>query len=487
MSMLLLLRRMALPVAGMILLCGTTAAARIISVNLLLAPPVDSPAAVHVLVIMDPVRKISFADSYAGLNGLGSRITDLEAFDGSDKPVAIRRIAPGQFETDSEAVKLSYSVDVRPKPEPSDSAHLSWLTNTRGVLLLSDLLPVNSGDRKSNIKVRFRLPFDWTAHSVESQETSEQFIVNDCERAVFAVGYQLRASQKPSSGMTVEIVIDGEWAFRDAEALDLAVQIINAHRDVFGKMPAARSLVVLMPFPETVAAYKWAAETRGSTVTLLMGKLPSKVAALAQLSTPLTHESFHLWIPNALELKGNYDWFYEGFTIYQASQTTVKLGLLSFPQFLDSIARAFDASKNDTSLSLIEASVRRFTGGGNAVYAKGQVVAFLYDLKLRSASHNKRSLATVYRRLMSSGEPAYGMDGSERVAGVLSEQIGSQAFVDSFVRKPVSINLVSELAPFGLIVDTSGIRTRISVSEKLSKQQRDLLGELGYNAATHAR
>jgi len=73
------------------------------------------------------------------------------------------------------------------------------------------------------------------------------------------------------------------------------------------------------------------------------------------------------------------------------------------------------------------------------------------------------------------------------VAGrVLSEEIGSNEFVHSFVQNPVSLNLANELVPFGLIVDSRGVRTQISVAEKLSKAQRDLLRELGYNAATHA-
>jgi hypothetical protein len=69
---------------------------------------------------------------------------------------------------------------------------------------------------------------------------------------------------------------------------------------------------------------------------------------------------------------------------------------------------------------------------------------------------------------------------------VLSEEIKTDEFVRAFIQRPVSINLESELAPFGLKVDSTGVRTQISVSEKLSKQQRDLLRELGYNAATHA-
>jgi predicted metalloprotease with PDZ domain len=218
-----------------------------------------------------------------------------------------------------------------------------------------------------------------------------------------------------------------------------------------------------------------------------MGELPSKVGALAQLSAPLTHELFHLWIPNALTLEGDYDWFYEGFTVYQASQTGVKLGLLTFPEFLSSIARAYDSSKNQTGLSLVEASQRRFTGGTTSVYSKAQVIAFIYDLRLRNSSRNRRSLSDVYRKLMKF-DSARGKltDGNQAVTKALSEEIGSDEFERQFIRSPVSISLASELAPFGLKVDLIGLRTQISVSEKLSKQQRDLLRELGYNAATHA-
>jgi predicted metalloprotease with PDZ domain len=76
---------------------------------------------------------------------------------------------------------------------------------------------------------------------------------------------------------------------------------------------------------------------------LLSGRAPSKVAALSRLSVPLTHELFHLWVPNALALEGDYDWFYEGFTMYQAMRAAGRLNLLTFEDFLNSIGRVFDA------------------------------------------------------------------------------------------------------------------------------------------------
>ena len=441
-----------------------------------------------------PDSSWSFVDSYAGIVGLGRRIERFAAFDAGGGEVSLSQTAPGQFRSIRPATRLRYEVNLKPVSRAADFSMISWLDKERGVLMPLDLLPVRSGTARpgENLKIHFQIPAAWAVHSSELKVSQDEFAIADVGRAVFAVGNSLRVSQTEVAGLTLNFVSNGDWAFGDSDVLQLAQQVLKAHRETFGLFPVKTATFILFPFPLAVGASQWSAETRGTTVTLIMGKLPSRVAALAQLSTPVTHEFFHLWIPNALPLEANYDWFYEGFTIYQAAQAAVKLGLLTFPEFLNSVARAYDASKSETKLSLIDASSRRFTGGANSVYAKSQVVAFLYDLRLRCASHNKRSLADVYRRLIKTvdlnrgGGPTRAQDGSEVVASVLTQEIGSEDFVAFFVRKPVSINLASELAPFGLIAEVSGFRTQISISEKLNKQQRDLLRELGYNAATHA-
>jgi predicted metalloprotease with PDZ domain len=440
-----------------------------------------------------PASSWSFLDSYAGIVGLGRRIERFEAFDASGGEVSLTQTAPGQFRSTAPARHLRYEVDLKPVSRAADFSMISWLDKERGLLMPLDLLPVKSGPVRAgeSLKIHFQMPASWAVQSSELKVSQGEFTIADVDRAVFALGNSLRVSQAEVAGLTLNLVTNGDWSFSDADVLQLGQQVLRAHRETFGSFPGTSATFILFPFPLAVGASQWSAETRGTTVTLIMGKLPSRVAALAQLSTPVTHEFFHLWIPNALALEGNYDWFYEGFTIYQAAQTAVKLGLLTFPEFLNSVARAYDASKSETNLSLIEASSRRFTGGSNSVYAKSQVVAFLYDLRLRSMSHNKRSLADVYRRLIKSvdarrtGGPTR-QDGSQTVASVLTEEIGSEGFVASFVRTPVSVNLASELAPFGLIAETGGFRTQISISEKLTKRQRDLLRDLGYNAITHA-
>jgi len=427
----------------------------------------------------------SFRDSYAGVLGLGKRIEGFSALDESGAELSTRKLAPGQFEAGRAASHFRYEVNLTPPLSGPDSARVSWLNNRRGLLMLADLLPVFSSKGNQNVvaNVRFRLPDGWKAYSNAAETSQSGSVISAIDQTVFAVGNQLRTLAKTESGMPFRLVADGEWAFADGEVVEMMGKILNAHREVFQTMPAKQGTLILFPFAGA-AASQWSAETRGTTVTLLMGKLPSKVGALAQLSTPLTHELFHLWVPNALPFEGDYDWFYEGFTVYQAARAAVRLDLLTFSEFLNAIARAYDASAPTTNaLSLIEASGRRWTTGQSSVYSKSLVVAFLYDLRIRNASHGKLSLDNAYRSLFQkySGGKGANIDGSTASIEALAFNPAAMDFLERFIRRPVTINLATELTEFGLQVETAGLRTRISVSEKLNKHQRDLLRELGYN------
>jgi hypothetical protein len=454
----------------------------------------DSPGRVVVEGTCAPATTWSFRDSYAGVMNLGSRINGLKLFDDAGAEIANRMSAPGQFRSEKPAERFRYEVNLNPPVRPADAARVSWVNSDRGLLMLRDLLPAPRANDQGagRVSVRLSLPQGWLSHTNEA-ESSREFEVADADVTVIAVGQALRVSTATASGMTLSFVLTGDWAFNDAEALELAATVLKAHREMFGGAPSRRSTLILFPFPQGGGVDNWSAETRGFSVTLLAGKLPSKVAALAQLSSPLTHEFLHFWVPNGLNLTGDYDWFYEGFTVYQAAQMAVRLGLLTFQEFLNAISRAYDGyalSLDRDRWSLVEASKRRWTVGGSAVYSKSMLIAFLYDLNLRGLSHSKRSLDDVYRsifqdhgemRARGESRAGQGSDGSEAVLKVLGGYPGMQEFGSSLIANPTSINLVERLAPFGLRVETTGLRTRINVSESLTRQQRDLLHDLGYN------
>jgi predicted metalloprotease with PDZ domain len=464
------------------------------------------------------MRVWSFRKSYAGVLELGNRIANLTLFDAAGRGVTVRKLAPGEFEAAAPASRFRYEVDLLPPTRSDDAAMVSWLGSGAGLLLFGDLLPAfatqpdvvvlpggvsrisghgSDHEAPQRARIKVELPQNWTIHSTEKEETDGEFDVPDVSRAVFITGDNLRSTRRQIGSMDFNVVTCGDWAFSDEDTLDLAEKIIKAYAGVFGIMPAARAVLILSSFPFLVVADKWSAETRGSTVSLLLGRQSSKTAALALLGASLTHELFHLWAPNDLDLAGDYSWFYEGFTNYQAVRTAVQLQLVTFQDLLNRVAGAYDAYEavpDRDRWSLIAASQRRWTTSEAVVYQKSMLVAFLYDLTLRERSRGKHSLNDVYgdilrrhglgaRSLAASraSETGSEKDGNQATTAGLSGFAGMQDFVETFIQNPVSIDLQARLEPFGLRVERIGIHSRISVSQSIGRRQREVLRELGYN------
>lgn len=445
-------------------------------------------------------RVWSFRNAYGSLLGLGERIENLSLADAKGVDVPVRKLASGEYEAAREAVRWSYEVKLDAPVIVSDAAYASWIAGERGFLMLGDLLPRNVDEKHATgnvARVRFSLPANWNAVSNETKRDDGQFEAADAEDAVFFIGSDLRERRERVGQMEFSLVTAGAWAFSDADVMSLAASILKDYTKRTGSAPRPRAMLMLSPFPRGVGAERWSAETRGGTVMLLSGQSPSKLAGLAQLSSPLTHELFHLWVPNGLRLDGNYAWFYEGFTMYQALCAAVRLQFLTFQDYLNAIAHSYDAylsASDGRQLSLIEASQRRWTGATALVYQKGMLAAFLYDLSLRQATRGKHTLDDVYRALFQqrtffeqralsqrSAQMETRSDGNEVVLALLKSQESMQGFVHSYIENAVEIELSSAVAPFGLTVERAGIRTRISPAGKLSRQQRDLLSAFGYN------
>jgi predicted metalloprotease with PDZ domain len=432
-----------------------------------------------------PARAWSFRNVYANVVGLGERIENLKLMDGGGREVGVRRLAPGEYEAEAPAARFVYEMKLDAPLFEGDAAHVSWLTPERGFLMLGDLLPLAGGLQASAARVSLSLPQGWAVASSAKAGAGGVFELADFEPAVFFVGQHLRERRARVGAMEFVYATSGEWAFSDEEAADVAARILKEHAETFGGAAGDTVMLALSPFPRAAGADRWSAETRGATVTLLAGKSPSRTAALAQLSFPLAHELFHLWVPNALGLDGSYDWFYEGFTLYQALAAAVRLELLTFRDYLNAVGRAFDAYKSARGregLSLLKASERRWTLPPALVYNKGMVVAFLYDLTLRRQTKNKRSLTDVYRELfrLARASQARG-DGNAAALAALNGAGDVRELTRKYVEEAGEIDLSSAAAPFGLRAETFGARTRLGVAESLSGSQRDLLRKFGYN------
>jgi predicted metalloprotease with PDZ domain len=435
-----------------------------------------------------PQSEWLFHEFYAAVSGLAGRITHFQSPDASAH-VPVARLSPNHFRAERPVERFSYVIDTGVPSVPANAPYASWIGPEHGLLMLYDLLPVEllTPDKGKPSRFELRLPSGWEAAGALARDGQGDFLFDEPEKTVIAVGRDLRQSHSTVTGINLTVVAAGDWAFQDAELSNLIRQIIDEHARRMGAPGWRRAALVLLPFPAAQLPQRWSAETRGNTTVLISGRQQAKQPAFAQLSVALTHEAMHLWVPNGLSLSGNYDWFYEGFTLYQSLRVGMDLGLFSFQDYLTALGRAYDAyagAAHRDDASLITLSDRRWAGAEQLIYNKGMLVAFLYDLTLRSRTGNKRSLDDVYRDLLSRGRSQGGSKAANTlVPEILASFAGMDDFVERYVLGTAPINLSVLIEPFGMEVKPNPVRSHVGVISKPSGKQKALLKKLGYNNA----
>jgi predicted metalloprotease with PDZ domain len=103
-----------------------------------------------------------------------------------------------------------------------------------------------------------------------------------------------------------------------------------------------KSVIMIAASPVSLGNSIWKAETRGSSVVVLMDPAARSKNSVGQVRVIFTHELLHLWVPNSLKLRGDYDWFFEGFTLYTALRTALELKVIDFKEFLNTLSGVYD-------------------------------------------------------------------------------------------------------------------------------------------------
>lgn len=456
-------------------ICGQTLTARIVVTSV-------PPGRVVVEAQGPETDTWSFRNIYAGIGNLGARVENFKVH-ADGQSVTVRNLAPGEFRSSKEVSKFSYEIVLGERSRAAELSHVSWINHERGFLMLADLLPRFGRETltPSKLSVNFQLPAGWSVASANLPDSDRQYSITDIDNAVFYIGRELREKSKFIDSMELGLITSGNWPFSDDDALKIAARIVKEHSKLTQYRLKRRAVVFLAPLSGTEGPDRWTAETRGATVVLLMGRNAGQKALLGRLGVVLAHELFHLWVPNALALKGEYDWFFEGFTLYQALLTSVRLNLIKFDGYLDTMARVYDSYRSlpdHDKLSLIEASERRWTAAPSFVYDKGMLVAFIHDLKLRQSVRNKTS-ADIYPELFRTAVTT-SLDANEVIMSVLNRPPGMSQFFEDYVQNGGDIPLDAILAQYGLRVETKDFRSRILIKKDLSAEQRLLLRSLGY-------
>jgi predicted metalloprotease with PDZ domain len=426
---------------------------------------------------------LSFRNAYGGVLGLGERIEMVEAIRPNGESVRAQQLAPGEFKNAEAFARFKYEVNVTEPLRPAQMSHVSWVNREHGLLMLADLLPSatsNSGGFTTAL-ISVDAPAGWMVTSNAKRE-GLQFSTDDLDNTVFLIGPAVQEKSHQLGANNLSIITSGKWPISDKDASKIAGTLIEEYSRITGVNLKRKAVLMLLPFPGEAGPESWTAETRGNDVVLLLGRKATRKRVLSRLGIVLTHELFHLWVPNSLKLAGDYDWFFEGFTLYQALRMALRLGLISFDDYLATIARVYDSylsSVDHDSLSLITASERRWTTAAPLVYEQGMLVAFLYDLLLRSLSDCRASLDDVYRGLFRLPATGHG-NANEIIIKLLSEPSGLESFGKDYIENAGKIELDSAVSTYGVQVERGNTGTRLAVSREPNKAQRKLLRCIGY-------
>lgn len=423
-------------------------------------------------------RQLSFLTSVAGVEDLSLRITNLRLVESaSGSEAQFRQLQPGEYLADTDFGRVSYDVSLVPSKQRSASAHASWIKDDLGILMLGDVLPLQLGQP---VNVTFVGETPVSSLYMKPDERTVQ--LNDPGDAVFYIGAGWRMRKTMRCWECPTLFISGSWHFTDDEV----VEFISEIETQYGRRLNSAGIpdlvgIAIARFPMPTEPGAWEAETRGRSLTIVSSDMPFRTQSLQRLHEQLRHEIFHLWIPNGVNLTGNYDWFYEGFALYQSLKLAVTLNRIRFEDFLDTLSRAHTIDSAYTQRpSLIEASRNRFAGTNTQVYARGMLVAFLTDLELmeKSKSSVEILLRTLYQKHR---KPTAPVDGNDAVIGLMKANPGVGEIVNKYVTGKETIEWKRELAAAGIEDVDPGPITTLRVVAKPGRRQKTLLDKLGYN------
>ncbi|HEV8369859.1 MAG TPA: hypothetical protein VGQ39_18030 [Pyrinomonadaceae bacterium] len=439
---------------------------------------IHTPSEVQIHISdLPPAASWSFRNSYAGALGLGEKISGFQA-KRFDERLLVKTITPGEYRSEKLAENVTYLVSIPPS-RSTDLAHVSWLTGESGLLMLADLLP-ESLSAEHGAVLEFDLPIGWAVHSHVMPDEGQRYSVDQVAAEVFFVGRGLRVASKIVRDMNLQVVIDTKLMLNETDVLKAAARVLEEYSDLTRFKLRQNPTILVASFPVSDSDSRWKSETRGSSVMLLLNQETLAKNWRAQLAVIFTHEIFHWWVPNSLLLTGNYDWFFEGFTLYVGLQAALRLKLIGFEEYLATLSRVYDSYLSyPDEQTLIEASEKRWTSSNPIVYDKGMLAAFVYDLTRRSATKGKTGLGDQYRAFFSqlAGEPA---NANDVIIRLLTSSPETAGFSKSYIESRNRIELEKILTPFGLAVETTGRNSHINVRKQLTDDQKRLLRSLGY-------
>jgi predicted metalloprotease with PDZ domain len=441
-----------------------------------------------------PTGKLEFRflDRFAGIERLSERIFGLRVNDATGQRLIPEVRGNGSYHIATEqAAQITFEYELRlaqlagASVDPGRYALTSSLSAQAGFILLADALPEvcaasQSTCERSSVRLKFQLPNEWQVATTEP-EAAGVFTVADARRAVFFLG-KLQMQTRQVGEMKLQLAVVGQPSWPVAEIASVVEAIARQQATWIGSREAGNYLVTLAPFPVPLTGLRSVALTRGCSIVMMLNPEADAERTRALYQKHLTHEMFHFYVPEAMQPRENFDWFWEGFTRYVALLTLRELRLLSLRAYLDELGGEFAgyaANPWRGRISLLAVSQEKFVSAASydLLYRKGTLVAALYDLELRLQSEGQRTVLDVMRALYAN----YRQHdlGNQEVVAALKTAGKFDSFVRDYLEGTREIELAEAVKPFGLTVENISGRLRLNVAKKLSRPQKAVWATLG--------
>ena len=332
-------------------------------------------------------------------------------------------------------------------------------------------------------RVSCEVPDDWIVSTPWPPAPGERwaFEARDHEelcRSVMLVGEHVERTVDAARAQWT-VAVGGELVPHVDELTDALVQAAEEAELLFGKVPAARYLLVANRGRGTGGS------ARVGAMSLVLQFPPGRGYDHLWRHT-LVHELVHMWNGVTLRRRDRRcEWFAEGVTDYLALLLLGRSGLAGDEELLALMARSLERYRGVAGdVSLADAGLDK-RANLDAVYAGGMWMGLLLDLELRRASKGEESLETYVQRLMRE-HPRAGSYELRDLEG-MADRLGKgklRRFFQRHVRGRQPIPVEMYLAQLGLEAAEVGrgrrkfveLRRREEVSEGQERMRWSVLG-----------
>jgi predicted metalloprotease with PDZ domain len=292
--------------------------------------------------------------------------------------------------------------------------------------------------------VTFILPAGWQAVGPWPQLMRNKF--RAATTADLVDNLVVLSSAKPdivsADGFRLFVTPMGKWMAVRPSIIKILRGIVPVYVSMMGDEPGGSYSVVLLPSSDS------GGESYRNSFAFNTAGNPTEMDSLDWGHT-IAHEIFHYW--NGWRLRGtdypSSQWFQEGFTDYAADIAMARSGSMTERDFLRRIDVEIENYRKLTTP--LDAPG---THKGPPLYGGGSLVALCWDIQIRNATGNKRTLADFLRTIWQRSEHGKKTYTWSDIRSALDQtaRLDWETFYQSFIHGQQKLPLAESLVLAGL-------------------------------------